>query len=72
MSFLLKVARTPVAIRAAAPQQVARLSTTSQYQKDTTDTVKDTASKVNKKVGEAAVAGIEAGRMLFLKLFFQN
>ena len=61
MSFLYSTARTSL-IRSSLPATRA-FSISIQPRKSATDAVKDSAKKVDRTVSDAAVAGIEKGRM---------
>lgn len=58
-TIAIKAPRAPLA--ATAPKRV-RFSTSPYARKDSTSAVKETVESVNKKVGDAAVKGIEKGR----------
>ncbi|KAJ1325714.1 F0F1 ATP synthase subunit B [Microdochium nivale] len=62
MSFLTRSAPRMAAAVRVAPVTVARpFSTTLPAYKTITETVKDTAATVNKKIGETLAGGIESG-----------
>lgn len=66
-TIAIKAPRSPL----AATKRV-RFSTSPYARKEAGETVKETAESVNKRVGEAAVKGIEKGRefRLFLSVLF--